>query len=252
MKKVNWGKLILVLFLLLFVGIIANIVMAFYGSPVTKIYATWQIRDYVEKTYPDMNLEVPKAGYNFKFGEYVSHVQSPTSADTKFSVSWKKGEIYDYYEMDVLKRDTTYRRLQEELSNIVEEAISREFPYQTSIVFADAVKSTGDFSMLTLDMPLDTMTVPLPTSLVVYYYHEQLDYDVFSKILIELSDIMNRNNIRIDYYSVVMEETPEEGEKPTSGDKIHLFDFPAEKIVSDNLAEDIKMHMEVWESEHEK
>lgn len=252
MKKINWTKVVLLVFLLIIVGFMISLVTAFYGNPVTKIYATSQIRNYVEKNYPNMNLEVSKAVYNFKFEDYVAHAQSTTSVDTNFSVSWKKGKINDRYEIDVLKRYTTYQRLQKELNNIVEEAINREFPYQTSIVIADADKSTGDFSMLTLDMTLDTATIPLPTALIIYFYHDEINYEVFSERLIELHDIMNRNKIRIDFYSVVMEETPEEGEKPTSGESIYLYDFPVEKLASATLAEDIQKHIIAWEAEHDK
>lgn len=252
MKKVNWTKVVLLVFLLIIVGFMVSLVTSFYGNPVTKIYATSQIRSYVEKNYPNMNLEVSKAVYNFKFGDYISHVQSTTSVDTNFSVSWKKGKINDRYEIEVLKRYTTYQRLQRELNNIVEETISREFPYQTSIVIADADKSTEDFSVLTLDMPLDTSTIPIPTVLVIYFYHDEINFEVFSERLMELHDIMNRNKIRIDFYSVVMEETPEEGEKPTSGESIYLYDFPVEKLTSETLTEDIQKHIIDWETEHEK
>jgi hypothetical protein len=234
-------------------GLIVSVVISFYGNPVTKLVATSQIRSYVEKNYPDIDLEVAKAGYNFKFQDYVSRVQSNTSVDTEFSVNWHKGKIDDSYEIDVLKRYNTYQRLQRELSDVVEAVISREFPYQTTIVFADSVKSTDDFSALTLDMPLNTETIPLPTTLTIYFYHDKIEYEVFCERLKELYDIMNRNNIRIDFYSVVMEEPSEDGEKPnSSGQSIYLYDFPAEKLTLVTLAEDVQEHMAKWEKEHKK
>jgi hypothetical protein len=253
MKKVNWTIVILSVFMLIIMGLIISVITAFYGNPITKLIATSQIRSYVEKNYPDMNLEVAKAGYNFKFEDYVSRVQSTTSADTGFSVNWHKGKINDSYEIDVLKRYKTYQRLQRELSDVVEETISREFPYQTSILFADSDKSTDDFTVLSLDMPLDTMTIPLPTTLTIYFYHDKINYEVFCEQLKELYDIMNKNNIRIDFYSVVMEEPSVDGEKPkSSGEAIYLYDYPADKLISQTLAEDIKKYMADWEREHEK
>jgi hypothetical protein len=253
MKKVNWTAVILLVFLLIVLGLIISVVTSFYGNPVTKLIATSQIKSYVEKNYPDMDLEVARAGYNFKFQDYVSRVQSNTSVDTAFSVSWHKGKINDSYEIDVIRHYNTYQRLQRELSDIVEAAISREFPYQTSIVFADSVKSTDDYSALTLDMPLDTETIPLPTALTIYFYHDKIDYVVFCERLKEIYDIMKRNNIRIDFYSVVMEEPSEDGEKPnSSGQSIYLYDFPVEKLTSVTLAEDVQEHMAKLEKEREK
>lgn len=253
MKKINWSVVVLAVFLLIIFGFIISLITSFYGNPITKIIASSQMRSYVEKNYPDMDLEVSKAGYNFKFGDYVSHAQSTTSIDTGFSVNWHKGAIDDNYEIDVVKRYNTYQRLQRELSILVEDTIAREFPYKTSIVFADADKSTDDFSDLTLDMPLDTETIPFSTTLTIYFYHDKINYEEFCERLLELSDIMKRNRIRIDYYSMVMEEPSEDGEKPnSSGKSIYLYDYPAERLASATLVEDIMEHMAKWEKEHEK
>lgn len=253
-KKVNWGMVILIIFLFLFIGFIASFIMAFYGNPITKLIATSKIEKYVQNTYPDLDLEVPSAVYNFKFGDYLSHVQSRTSEDTAFTVSWHKGKLNDTYDQDVLKHYMTYIRLQRELSKLVEDTISQEFPYETSILFADLDKSMDDFSMLTLDMPFDCTTIPVPTALTIYFYDDNINYEVFEKHLQELRDIMKKSKIRMDYYTVVMEKTPEEkGEKPMrSKDAIYLYDYPADKLDSISLIEDIQKYMADWEKENEK
>jgi hypothetical protein len=234
-------------------GFMVSAVVSFFGNPITKMIATSQIRSYVEKNYQDMDLVVAKAGYNFKFRHYVSNVQSTTSVDTSFSVNWRKGKIDDSFEINVLKHNKTYRRLEKELSDIVEETIGKEFLYQTSIVGVDLDKSMSDFSNLTLDMPLDTEKIPLPTTLTIYFYDDKINYEVFSERLKELYDIMNENNIRIDFYTVVMEEPSVDGEKPkSSGEAIYLNDYPADKLSSQTLAEDIKKYIAAWEREHEK
>lgn len=200
-----------------------------------------------------MNVEVTKAVYNFKFGDYLSHVQSKSSQDTAFTVSWHKGAIQDSYESDVIKRYKTYTRIQMELSKLVEDTVIREFPYETSILFADLDKSMNDYSMLTLDMPLDSEAIPAPTTLVIYYYDDKVDYEAFRTHLLELRDIMKRNKIRIDYYSVVMEKTPPQGEKPTRNqESIYLYDYPADQLDSESLIEDMKEYMQEWEKENEK
>lgn len=253
MKKVNWLMIILLVFVLTIIGFIVYLVMAFYGNPITKMIATSQIRTYVEENYPDMNLEVAKAVYNFKFGDYLSHVQSKTSEDTAFTVSWHKGVIQDSYESDVVKHYKTYTRIQMELSKLVQDTISREFPYETFILFADLDKSMDDYSMLTLDMPLDSESIPAPTTLTIYFYENKIDYEVFRTHLLELRDIMKNNKIRMDFYSVVMEKTLEEGEKPTvNQESIYLYDYPADRLDSESLIEDIKEHMAEWEKENEK
>ncbi len=253
MKKLSWSGVVLIVFIMIVLGFLFSMITAIYGNPVTKLIATAQIRSYVDENYPDMDLEVTKAVYNFKCGDYVSQVQSTTSMDTAFSVSWYSGKIDDTYEINVLQHYRTYQRLQQELSNKVEEVIGRDFPYETSILFADLDKSMDDYSALTLDMPLDTETFPMPTTLTIYFYQDKIEYEVFCERLQELKKIMKKNKIRMDYYSVVMEEASEDGEKPiSSGKSIYLYDYPAEKIDSETLSEDIQKYMDEWEAEHEK
>lgn len=253
MKKVNWTVVVLVVFLFVILGLVGTVVTAFYGNPVTGLIATSQIRSYVKENYQDMDLEVTRASYNFKFKDYISRVQSTTSMDTGFWVSWHKGRIEDRYELDVVGRYNTYQRLQRELSAITEETMQREFPYTTSMVFADAVKSLDDYSALSLDMPLDTMTLPISTSLVIYFYQDKINYEVFCERLKEIYEIMMRNKIRIDYYSVVMEEAPKEGEKPgINRDGIYLYDYPASKLTSETLSEDVQKYVAEWELENVK
>jgi hypothetical protein len=253
MKKIKWLSVILIAVMLLMVGFVVSFITAFYGNPITEMIVTSKIRSYVEETYPDLDLEVTKAVYNFKFQDYVSRVQSKTSVDTGFSVSWEDKTIHDTYENDVVKHYRTYERLQMEFSEIVEDTVGREFPYETYILFADFDKSMDDFSSLTLDMPLNTGEIPVPVSLTIYFYHDKINYEVFCDRLLELYDIMNKNNIRMDYYSVVMEEPPTKDEKTVhNGESIYLYDYPADRLASDHLIEDIKAYMAMYEKEHEK
>ena len=252
-KKINWGLFGLLIFVIVLIGFIANFFMAFFGNPITKLIATSKIEKYVLDTYPDQDLEVSSAVYNFKFGDYISHVQSRSSEDTVFTVSWHKGVVNDTYDQDVTKHYQTYIRLQNNLSKLVQDSIGKEFPYETFIVFADLDKSRDDFSMLTLDMPFDSAALPVPTTLTIYFYEDKINYEVFRTHILELRDVMKKNDIRIDYYSIVMEKTPEDGEKPTlNQESIYLYDYPADRLASDNLIEEIKEYMAGWESENRK
>lgn len=252
-KKVNWGIIALLFFTIVMIGFVASFIMGLFGNPITKLIASSKIEKYVQNTYPDLDLEISSVVYNFKFGDYQSHVQSRTSPDTAFTVSWNDGTLNDSYDQDVTKHYQTYIRLQMELSKLVEATISKDFPYETSIVFADLDKSRDDYSMLTLDMPFDGAAMPVPTSLTIYFYEDKIDYEVFQTHILELKDIMKMNNIRIDFYSVVMEKTPEKGEKPTlNRESIYLYDYPASKLDSDNLIEEMKEYMANWESENKK
>jgi hypothetical protein len=253
MKNMKWSRIIITVITLLFVGFVINLITSFYGNPITAAIATSNIRSYVEKTYPLSNLEVPKASYNFKFSEYASHVQSKTSMDTEFSVAWSKGRIYDSYESDVVNRYTTFQRLQQEFSKTIEDIVIKEFPYETSMLFADLGKADTDLKKLSLDMPLDLNNPPLPSTLVIYILSNEISYEYLSARLLEVRDIMEQHKIPIDFYSIAIEEPMPEGEKSApGGQSIHLIDFPAEKIGNENLVEAIKEHQREYEEKRKK
>lgn len=253
MKKIKWYHIVSLLLVLLLVLFILSVVFSFYGNPVTKTIASSGIRKYVEEAYPNMNLEVSKTGYNFKFDEYMSHVQSKDSADTNFTVRWEDGNITDTYEEDVINCWNTYERLQREFSKVLEEIIAREFPYETSMVFGDFGRKGEDINGLELDMPLDLKKLPIPATLTIYFFGREINYELFKERLLEISAIMERHEINISYYNVVMQEPLEGGEKPKpDGQSIHLFDYPAQRLVSEKLVDNIKEHIAQWEKEHEK
>lgn len=239
---------------MIFVGFIANLVIAFYGNPISSAIATKKIRTYVSETYPNMELKVPKAVYNFKFDEHISHVKSKTSQDTHFDVSWVRGKIYDSYENFVTGRVNTFDRLSREFSDKVEQVIQKEFPYKTSILFADLGKEEQNIEFLTLDMPLDLSNPPMHAELVIYILSHDASYEFLSTRILELQQLMQKNNIPIDNYSVVVEEPLIEGEEKAApdGERIYLYDFPSDKISSDNLIEVIKEHQKTWEASHQK
>lgn len=250
MKKIKWSRILFIVITLLCLGVIYNFITSFYGDPILEKIATHKIKAYVEETYPNMDLEVSKANYNFKFKEYNSQVQSNTSQDTHFIVTRTGGSISDSYESDVVNRYRTFERIQQEFSKSVEGIIEEEFPYETSILFADLGKAEIGISSLTLDMPLDIHNPPLPAALTIYILSKEISDEYLRDRLLELNSIMIQKQIPIDIYTVVIEEPLPEGEKSDpEGQSIHLIDFPAEKIMSENLIETMKEHQKAWEEE---
>lgn len=239
--------------ILILLGLLISFVNAFWGNPISAAIATGKIKSYVKENYPDMDLEIPKASYNFKFSNYFSTVQSKTSPDTYFTVEWSDGKIYDTYESDVINHFTTLQRISTEFNKKVEAIINEEFPYETSILIADFGKSEVDLSKLTADMVLDITNPPIPASLIVYVLSNDISYEYLSARLLDLYQIMEKHQIPIDLYSVVIEEPLPEGEKSApGGESLHLFEFPAEKIMAEDLIAEIKMQQEAYEVGHKK
>jgi hypothetical protein len=200
-----------------------------------------------------MDLEVTGAKYNLKYGDYHSWAQSKTSTDTRFSVSWSNGKVTDSYEYDVKNHYMTYQRLCQELAKEIEDIISREFPYETSIVIGEFMDDGTDFSRLIMDQPLDSKYPPYPVELTVYILTSEVSYENLSARLLELSDIMGKHEIPVSMYSVVLQEPLPEGEKAAPGGQdLYLYDFPADKLKEPDLLAAIKEHQAEYEDEHSK
>ncbi len=236
------GRVIIAIILLLFIGFIFNIVNSIYGNPISAAIATSKIKIYIDRTYPEEDLEISKAIYNFKFDEYYSYVKSKTSEDTSFSVSWSKGQVTDDYEIQVKRHYATYKRLQRELDNKVEELIRQEFPCEISTIITHFYGDREDYSNLILDMPLDITNPPYPTMMTIYILSKEISYEILRDRLTELWAIMEENKTKIDYYTVIIQEpmSPEGEKAAIDGKSLGVYNFPAENIKSGNLMEEIK------------
>jgi hypothetical protein len=107
--------------LLLVIILTTTIYTSFKGNPFKANRATKVIKEYVEKNYPEYELEVEPAKYNFKFESYSCKVYSKEIIDLHFTVKYnKKGNIsYDSFEPDYLGGYNTLERWGEEYTTLV-------------------------------------------------------------------------------------------------------------------------------------
>lgn len=235
------------------IAVLLVVVNAFVGNPISASIATYKINAYVEENYSHLDVEVSKATYNFKTSGYQSYIKSNTSEDTRFAVGLRSGKFTDYYEFEVENKFTTYRRLQEEFNDSVKRIIAEEFSYETDLVIADFSKNDGDFSGLSLDMPLDIHNLPLKSSLTLWTISDEVSYDILEIQLMEIHNLMLKNRILIDTYTIQIAKPYLESEKRyMAGDELYLTDFPAELINDENLEETIKVHQKQIERTREK
>lgn len=239
-------KIILValaIILCVFIGFVAFVANSIFGNPISAATATAKIAEHIESNYPGHDFEIPKASYNFKTGAYVSVVKSKSSQDTYFAVSWTRGDVGDNYETEVASKYTTFRRLNSEINQVLRDIVGSEYPYSTSMVLVDFDKGYGEFDSLELDMSFDFHNPPMDPSLTVWLASEEQSYEILALRLVELHGLMERRNIPIASYSIRLESPdsePSKGEGPK--DEVLVFDFPAEAISQENLAEILYQH----------
>ena len=135
-----------------------SVTNSFAGNPVSAYFADKAIQQYVEETYPSLDLEIGKPRYNFKFNRYVAQAQSRTSTDTRFYIHYFNGGVnFDSYESDVLSKYNTLDRLSGEYSALAQKLVSEELGYEnnTTRVMYDKSEYENAVDVLELDMEFD-------------------------------------------------------------------------------------------------
>ena len=241
-------RVVVILFVLLLISFIFSVVDAFVGNPISKAIASHKINDYVKENYHDLDLELSKTSYNFKFDEYFAIAQSKTSADTHFDISYSKGNVTDTYSTDVLSGWNTFQRLDEEFNRVVEQLITDNLPYDYDMLFGGLDKK-GEYQSknLSLDMKLDYTKLPLDGSITAYIYTEDVSWENVAKISLEIDKLMKANDIRIDQYDVILEPLSRKEDK--TGDSLGIYEFPQSLFAEDNLPQIMKGYYEKWEAE---
>jgi hypothetical protein len=217
---------------LLIIFLLLMILNSMVGNPISASIATNKIRTYVAEAYSEDNLIIDKATYNFKDSSYGSRVHSPTSEDTIFRVSVRKGHIEDDYPYEVSNKYTTLRRLEDALNKEVEAIIKEGFPYQMRLFGAKMIEDEA--LDLTLDMPYNIQELPGSIEVIVWTSVEKPSYDIIAQRMLELKNLMEHYDIPVVRYSVSLEYPyhEENGQLiPDIYDSLSVNEFPAEQLI---------------------
>ena len=229
----------LIVLLLLFVN-------SWVGNPVSKALAKKSAKEYVTANYKDLDLQVIRATYNFKFSNYIVRVQSGTSQDTFFNIYTDDyGKVQsDDYEYEVANHMTTWRRLDSEMRELAESLIIGKLDYDFDNVylsFAVDDEKNIDFTNLTRDMELDILNPPLPLQIDATIYNDKVSYDVIAEVTKALESLLKEQNILVSQYNVrvlPMENKPEKKGRASSWvNSLSVSYFPANKLQEDNLSQ---------------
>ena len=215
------------------------------GNPITNFTAKRRIAEYVEENYADYEFEDIKVVYNFKWGGYGTHMQSVTSPDTSFYISYDDGEIYDSFDDYVTSGMNTYNRITAEFNDYVNALIDGAYPGEVELCLFDMYSNASDgkgmeriANCVPLDGNLDIAELAdlgIQPSITVWFYtdEENITYDIIAERFTELKELMEQNGIYPAEYSVSL-RLKEEHEDRFSVD-ISVYDFPMHYIGSDEF-----------------
>lgn len=221
------------------------------GNPVSRLLANRAAKRYVAATYPELNLELEKAHFNFKSGDYYVHVTSPTSVDTHFTLHITPlGEVrYDDYAHRVADRFNTLERINGEYRKAVETILDGEdFPYRSYISYGEIApyyehKEFGpQYGIvqedLVLDKAYDVMELAKTAGhIVLYIEDEEVTVDRAAEILLDIKHIMDDE--RVSFYAIdfVLNRPRGDGKPDVNGPRVNVQDFLYQDIYTEGLVE---------------
>lgn len=230
---------------------------ALVGNPVSKMLASRTAKNHLAEVYPGTDYQIDHVSYNFKNGNYVAVVKSPSSKDTVFSLSLTMlGKLrWDSYE-DVTSGFNTAMRLETEYRALVEAVLeSPTFPYESDIDYGtlnigpaqkDGSSKYGgegaspyfiDQSELVLDKVYDIRELGRRAGFVVLYIDsDTVSIEKAAEILLHVKALFDEAGVPFAAIDFVLQyPRPEEGRRP-EGD-VRVEGFPYEDIREDGMTE---------------
>ncbi len=246
-------KLLLFFVLTLFiVGFIFSFFNAFYGNPISKAYAKYKVKNYIDDKYDMLDLKIDSVGYNFKVNGYVAQVYSENSIDTHFDIyTTKYGKATnDSYSYEVSNGWNTYRRLEDAYSTMVDQAIEAANYEYTGDIYGGKLVDTPlvegfpglDIRNLELDREYDINEVAKYAGSIIFYaYSDSVSIEKTCEILIELKNLFDEAGISFCAIDLVLEKKALD-EKPSSSseDRINIANFLYRDIYLDGLEERVQ------------
>ena len=118
----RWKKTIKIAVTIVLVTAIAYVGDIFLGNPISYGIVKWHSRQYIQETYPNLDLRVENIYHDwYNGGGYDVRIVSDASRDTKFELAYNRlGQlVWDGYEMAVASGRNTWSRLYEEYTALV-------------------------------------------------------------------------------------------------------------------------------------
>lgn len=246
----KWTALVLALVLIVFLGFFANSML---GNPVSKWLARRSAQAYLNEAFPGTDYVIDHLNFSFKDTSYHAFVESPTSADTYFSICIDMlGKIrYDTYD-SVESGWNTYRRLEDEYRALADTIFENPaFPYKSNIHYGTlevfpreyiedpSIPDIPAYALVQDDLVLDKVYDICALGaqaghLVVYVDADTISFEEAARIMLEIKEMFD--SAGIPFYAMnfcLQYPLPADGPRP-DGD-IRVEHFPYSELYEDGL-----------------
>lgn len=223
----------------LLIGFILFLANAFMGNPISKMMVNQAAEKYVEQNYPDLDLELEDASFNFKDGYYNILAKSTTSIDTHFYLYFSNTGKYmhDEYETSVLNKFNTWQRVDEKYRSLVDTVLENDFPYESDIAFGEIPDHDDDSDFLEIDKKYDIKELGKERGHIILYINsDHLAPEVIATTLLDIKQLFDQKQVPFYSIDLTLQEHSNEGKQQES---IMVKEFLYKDITEDGLEEKV-------------
>ena len=252
-KILKIAALVVALALIVGVSIFAN---SLVGNPISKMLSTNTAKQYIKENHPDKDYQLDGVTFNFKFVCYNAYFTSPSSPDSSFTLMLgMNGKIvHDYYEGQVINRENTARRLENEYRAAVSKVLDNPaLPYDCHIGYGGLQFITEEFknepdvpsyALITNDLELDGIydvneLGAKAGKLTIYVYDDTVTVERLAEIILDIKGMLDDAGVRFYVMDCVLEYP-----KPESGEwrqgRVEVMDFLCSDIYEEGIVERVQ------------
>ena len=199
---------------------------ALFGNPVSKALAERGADKVIEEKYGDLDLSREKAVYNFKDGDYVTHLKVKNSVDPRFELCFDSfGRLHrDSYDERIFQTLTRFDVALRDYGHGLEKA--HDFPYEITLSYWDKVDPTD---YLTVDQPVDIKHLPFKLQAQIKGVGDEVAAKEAMVVLKRAQGIMEEEGLNVTAYTVDLaseNRVNEKGEAQKPKDEFFAMDIP--------------------------
>ncbi len=212
--------------------ILANLIFSLHGNPLIHELAKGSAREYLDREYSDLNLDIHNNYFDTKIDEYVVEVKSHDSIDTYFEIYVdKSGEVTkDTYE-NVSSKFNTFLRISESYDHDVEKLLLSSNINISNVITSLIIETDSEFEDLKNNLVLDKEYDVSEFSekygnISLFVNMEKIDYDNVIDYILNLNEILSSNNIKYNTLNITF---------TNEYDDVNIFDIKYSDINSAEL-----------------
>lgn len=251
MKKLlkHLPTILLTAFLILSTTVVVGIQVSLHGTPWQKYFCYQAAEDYLPAHFPNTDFQIDNVVYNFKTGDYVANISSPSSIDSEFNIYYdpQSKETSDSYDSEVSSKWNTWLRLNEDYNQACKAVFNdMKFSYTSDIAGGDLEALAPE--MLTIDQSFDLQQMGSEYGSAIFYAMDEVSMEKACEILLSIRESFDAANVPFKTITFVLQPPKDEWENYPNHDwpSIRVEEFPYKDLYAEGLMERVqKAHDEI-------